>query len=41
MKNSEPESCPHSVKSVFGGWRVKPRKELVEEGRMYLVPTAI
>jgi len=34
-----PEKCPKTIKAIFEAWATKPRRELAEEGRVYLVPT--
>jgi hypothetical protein len=34
-----PEKCDQPIKAIFEAWRSRPRKELVEEGRVYLVAT--
>ena len=34
-----PSKCPHTIKTIFEGWLTKPREELVDEGRVYFVPT--
>lgn len=36
----EPNKCPQTIKAIFASWQTRPRTELVEEGRVYLIPIA-
>ncbi len=36
---NSPKKCPTTIEAIFEAWRSKSRGELIEEGRVYLVPT--
>jgi hypothetical protein len=36
----KPERCPQQIGDIFRAWNAKPRKQIVDEGRVYLVPSS-